>query len=182
MLDLGDRTEDSTIDFAFSTKDTSSVPTTLSGTPAISVYKTNSTTESTAGVTLTADFDSVTGLNHVRIDTSADAFYAASSDYMVVITTGTVDSVSYVGTVVATFSIANRGSTPAKIVTQLFATVTEGSETFVQALRLMRSALVGKLSQSGSTVNIRDAADSKNRISSSVDVNGQRTAVTTDGS
>ena len=79
---------------------------TLSGTPALSVYKDNSTTQSTTGVTLTADFDSVTGLNHFAIDTSADGtFYSAGSFFDIVITTGTVDSVSVVGSVVASFTL-----------------------------------------------------------------------------
>lgn len=79
---------------------------TLGGTPALSVYKDNSTTQSTTGVTLTADFDSVTGLNHFAIDTSADGtFYAAGSFFDIVITTGTVDGVSVVGSVVASFTI-----------------------------------------------------------------------------
>lgn len=78
----------------------------LAGTPALSVYKDNSTTQSTTGVTLTADFDSVTGLNHFAIDTSADGtFYAAGSFFDIVITTGTVDSVSVVGSVVGRFTI-----------------------------------------------------------------------------
>lgn len=80
---------------------------TLGGTPALSVYKDNSTTQSTTGVTLTADFDLVTGLHHFAIDTSADGtFYSAGSNFDIVITTGTVDSVSVVGTVVGSFSIA----------------------------------------------------------------------------
>lgn len=80
---------------------------TLGGTPALSVYKDNSTTQSTTGVTLTADFDGVTGLHHFAIDTSADGtFYSAGSNFDVVITTGTVDSVSVVGTVVGSFSLA----------------------------------------------------------------------------
>lgn len=80
---------------------------TLGGTPALSVYKDNSTTQSTTGVTLTADFDTVTGLNHFAIDTSADGtFYSAGSNFDIVITTGTVDSVSVVGSVVGSFSIA----------------------------------------------------------------------------
>lgn len=79
---------------------------TLGGTPALSVYKDNSTTQSTTGVTLTADFDSVTGLNHFAIDTSADGtFYSAGSNFDIVITTGTVDSVSVTGSVVGSFSI-----------------------------------------------------------------------------
>jgi hypothetical protein len=78
----------------------------LAGTPALSVYKDSSTTESTAGITLTASFDSRTGLNHFAIDTSADGtFYAAGSFYDVVITAGTVDGVSVVGAVVASFTI-----------------------------------------------------------------------------
>lgn len=84
---------------------------TLGGTPALSVYKDNSVTQSTTGVTLTADFDSVTGLNHFAIDTSADgAFYAAGSFFDIVITTGTVDSVSVTGSVVGSFTIRKDSS------------------------------------------------------------------------
>lgn len=79
---------------------------TLGGTPALSVYKDNDVTQSTTGVTLTADFDSVTGLNHFAIDTSADGtFYSAGSFFDIVITTGTVDSVSVVGSVVGSFTL-----------------------------------------------------------------------------
>ena len=79
---------------------------TLAGSPALSVYKDNSTTQSTTGVTLTADFDSVTGFNHFAIDTSADGtFYSAGSFFDVVITTGTVDSVSVTGSVVGSFTL-----------------------------------------------------------------------------
>lgn len=106
---LGDYKEDfAKLNFAFLTLNlTTGVPTALvSG--VISVYKGSNTTQSVAGITLNADYDSVTGLNHVLIDLSADAFYAADEDYFVVITTGTVNSVQVVGTVVATFSIAAR--------------------------------------------------------------------------
>jgi hypothetical protein len=79
---------------------------TLAGSPALSVYKDNSTTQSTTGVTLTADFDSVTGLNHFAIDTSADGtFYSAGSFFDIVVTTGTVDSVSVTGAVVGSFTL-----------------------------------------------------------------------------
>lgn len=84
---------------------------TLGGTPALSVYKDNSTTQSTSGVTLTASFDSVTGLNHFAIDTSSDGtFYSAGSFFDIVITTGTVDSVSVVGSVVGSFTIRKNSS------------------------------------------------------------------------
>jgi hypothetical protein len=104
-MSLGDFDTSSTIYFKFTTfRPSTGAPFTLAGTPALSVYKDNSTSQTTTGVTLTADFDSVTGLNHVAIDTS-DAFYAAGSFFDVVITTGTVDSVSAVGTVVGRFTL-----------------------------------------------------------------------------
>lgn len=106
---LGDFLAGVTLDHKFCTVTTTGAPTTLAGTPAISVYKDNSTTQSTSGVTLSVDFDSVTGLNNVRIDLSSDgSFYAAGSNFQVVITTGTVGGTSVVGYVVASFSILNR--------------------------------------------------------------------------
>jgi hypothetical protein len=105
MINLGDRAVGSTLSFDFPTHKADGTPITLSGSPVISVYK-NSTTESTSGVTLTVDYDSRTGMNHVVIDTSANGtFYATGNDFSVVITTGTVDSISQVGVPVAHFSI-----------------------------------------------------------------------------
>jgi hypothetical protein len=107
---LGDITAGSIIDLKFVTANKTGAPTALTS-GAISVYKDNSTTESTTGVTLTASFDSRTGMNHVRVDTSADGtFYAAGSNFQVVLTAGTVDSVSVNGYVVASFSIAHRSA------------------------------------------------------------------------
>jgi len=106
---LGDLSAAQVLDFKFTTVTTAGAPVTLVGTPALSVYKSNSTTQSTSGVSLTVDFDSVTGLHHVRIDTSSDGtFYAAGNDFQVVITAGTVSGGSVVGYVVGEFSIANR--------------------------------------------------------------------------
>jgi len=106
-MTIGDFDPSAVVYFKFTTQQPSTgAPFTLAGTPALSVYKDNSVTQSTSGVTLTADFDSVTGLNHVAIDTSADGtFYAAGSFFDVVITTGTVDSISAVGFVVGRFSL-----------------------------------------------------------------------------
>jgi len=58
----------------------------------------------------------------------------------------------------------------------------ENSETFIQTTRLIRAATVGESAVSGSTVTFRDAADAKDRITATVDSNGQRTSVTTDSS
>ena len=107
---LGEVTIGGVLNFKFTTRAfATGVPTTLSGSPALCVYKSNSTSEETTGVTLTVDFDSKTGLNHVKIDTSADAtFYATASDFEVVITAGTVGGTSVVGEVVGHFSILHR--------------------------------------------------------------------------
>lgn len=103
---VGNRATGSTISKKFVTLNGSDVPTTLAGSPVLSVYKDSDLTESTAGVTLTADFDGVTGLNNVVIDTSTDTvFYAAGSDFDVVIAAGTVDGSSVVGTPVLSFSL-----------------------------------------------------------------------------
>jgi hypothetical protein len=108
MAYLGDYATSSVIYGKFTTyRPSTGAAYALAGTPALSVYKDNSTTQSTTGVTLTADFDTVTGLNHFAIDTSADGtFYSAGSNFDIVITTGTVDSVNVVGTVVGSFSLA----------------------------------------------------------------------------
>lgn len=87
----------------------SGVPTTLAGSPVLSAYKDNNTTQTTTGITLTVDFDGVTGLNNVRIDT-ADSFYAAGSNIDIVVTTGSVGGVSVVGEVIYSFSIEARSN------------------------------------------------------------------------
>lgn len=108
MSSLGDFAPSTIVYGKFTTyRPSTGAPFTLAGTPALSVYKDNSTTQSTTGVTLTVDFDSVTGLHHFAIDTSADGtFYSSGSSFDIVITAGTVDSISAVGTVVGRFTIA----------------------------------------------------------------------------
>ncbi|MCK9458842.1 MAG: hypothetical protein M0R80_04320 [Proteobacteria bacterium] len=86
-------------------------PTTLAGTPTVTVYKDNTTTKSTSGVTLTVDLDGVAGSHVVKIDTSADAaFYASGHDFVAKLSAGTVDSISVVGYIVGSFSIENRSA------------------------------------------------------------------------
>jgi hypothetical protein len=106
-MHLGDRNPGSVIDFKFNTlRDDTGAPITLAGTPVVKVYKANGTTESTAGVTLTTDFDALVGMHHVRIDTSIDAvFYAAGAEYDVVLTAGTVNAISKVGLALAHFAL-----------------------------------------------------------------------------
>jgi phage baseplate assembly protein W len=95
-----------TRDFKFTTcEPDTGAPATLSGTPVISAYVDNSTTQITAGITLSVDFDGVTGLNNVRIVASSGNGYATGTNVALIITTGTVDGVSAVGYKVAEFSI-----------------------------------------------------------------------------
>lgn len=60
----------------------------------------------------------------------------------------------------------------------------EGGLSLREALRIMAAALAGKVSgAAGSTITIRAAeSDHKARITATVDANGNRTAVTLDGS
>lgn len=110
---IGDYAPGDTVDCNFGTVQPSTGASyALAGTPAVSIYKDNSTTESTSGVTLTASLDSRTGLNHVRVTTASDgSFYSAGSHFEAVLTAGTVDSVSVVGQPVCSFSL---GKTQAK--------------------------------------------------------------------
>ncbi len=111
---LGDFKEDGDIFHKFSTRAFSTgVPTTLSGSPVLSVYKdeggaASEKTTAEAYFDLDVDHDSIAGFNNVRIDLSGDAFFATGADYAVLITTGTVDSVNVFGEVLFTFSIENR--------------------------------------------------------------------------
>lgn len=158
---------------------------TLAGTPALSVYKDNSTTQSTTGVTLTADFDTVTGLNHFAIDTSADGtFYSAGSNFDVVITTGTVDSVSVVGTVVGSFTLrkTSTGLTTADFTATQKASITTAAMSMVRtatAVSVTSSTIVLDASASsvddyynGCFVYIRSATAGSGQMRQIVDYTG----------
>lgn len=109
MTYRGDIALGSTIDIKFTTRRFSTgAPFTLAGSPVISAYVDNGTTEITAGITLTVDFDSRTGLHNVRVVATSGNGFAAGTNVQLVITTGTVDSVSVVGEVIASFSIESR--------------------------------------------------------------------------
>jgi hypothetical protein len=77
---------------------------------AVSVYKNGDAAQSVAGVTLTTDFDGVTGSHHWSIDLSADGTFYAAGDFSVRLTAGTVLGVSQAGKHLDTFSINNRSS------------------------------------------------------------------------
>jgi hypothetical protein len=65
--------------------------------------------------------------------------------------------------------------------TSMFAAVVEGAVTFKQWIRRLGAEAFGRSSGGGTTtVNFRDTANSKNRISATVDETNNRTAVTYD--
>lgn len=97
-----------TFDLKFTTRAfATGIPTTPAGSPAVVAYPDNSTTEITAGITLTfsGGFDGVAGLCNIRVVATSGNGYAAGSNYALVISSGTVGGVSIVGEVVGEFSI-----------------------------------------------------------------------------
>jgi hypothetical protein len=108
MKYLGDYAEDYTaLNTGFNTHKADGTPIALvSG--AVCVYKANSITQSTAGITLATDFNSIVGLNNILVDLSTDSFYTTANDYKIVLNSGIVDSKSVAGTIIAEFSIQNR--------------------------------------------------------------------------
>ncbi len=95
-----------TIYAMFSTKAfASNLPTSLLGVPVVSAYEDDGITQITAGITLGIDHDGVTGMNLITVVATTGNGFENDKDYNLVVTTGTVDGVSHVGTVVGTFSI-----------------------------------------------------------------------------
>lgn len=108
MMYLGNYLAGTTIDFIWSSNGADGASITRATNGTVRVYKGNSTTETTTGVTDTEDFDGLTGIHHVRIATS-DSFYAAGNDFMVVLAGATIDGKS-VNAILAHFSIENRST------------------------------------------------------------------------
>ena len=102
---MTDYTLDATVYQMFTTRSIAGVPTALAGTPVVSAYENDSAIQITDGITLDVDHDGVTGLNLLTIAATTANGFESGKDYNLVITTGTVDSVSAVGEVVGAFSI-----------------------------------------------------------------------------
>lgn len=109
---LGDYALNSTIYMLWSTNtaDGSSATRQFNGT--IRVYRNNNTTFSLAGITDIEDFDSVTGIHSIAIDTTQDTgFYVGNSDYEVTVVDVTVDGVSNINAVLGHFTITKLSTT-----------------------------------------------------------------------
>jgi hypothetical protein len=168
MRYLGDFEAAAIVYAYFNTRTAAGAPITLAGSPAASVYKSDNTTQTTTGVTLSVDFDSRTGLHVVKVDT-ADAFYATGTDFHIVLTAGTVDSISAVGAVVGGFSIENRtggGTVPTAIENAdalLARDIGSGSLAGTLDERTVRAALRFMRNQwtvAGSTLTVKKEDDS----------------------
>ena len=108
-----------------------------------------------------------TRLAHLDADISSRSSHSAA-DVWSVATRSLTDK--------AGFSLSDAG------VDDIFEEVVEDSTTFRQMLRIIFAALAGKSSGGGTTtVRFRDIADTKDRITATVDSDGNRTAITLDG-
>ena len=112
---MNDYNPGDTIYFKFTTRGATG-PAALTGSPALTAYKDNDTTQDTSGISLTVDFDGVTGLNHVTIDTSTDpTFYSENSSFELVFTSGTVEDNSVAGEIAGRFALRNLNAYQAKV-------------------------------------------------------------------
>jgi hypothetical protein len=112
---LGDFLASATIDYMWQTNSSvgSSITRATDGT--IQCYKGNSTAEDTSGTFDTEDFDGLTGIHVVHIETTADAaFFATGNDFHVVLNGATIDGQS-VNAHLFSFSIENRTIKPGGI-------------------------------------------------------------------
>jgi len=144
---MTDYTLEDTLHIPFSTKAfATDVPTVLSGTPVVSAYENASLTQITAGITLGVDHDSVVGLNMLTIDATASNGYEAGKDYSLVITTGTVDSVSVVSRVVGEFTL-ERSAAALKV-----AIVDANIDSLLEALVMQKTTIATLASQTSFTL------------------------------
>jgi len=110
---LGDYAVSAMIDMKWNTNAVAGASITRATNGTIRIYKGNSLTERTSsvGITDTEDVDTLTGVHHLRIDTSdnTDAgFYAAGSEYQIVLAGATIDGQA-INAVLAHFSIERSG-------------------------------------------------------------------------
>lgn len=89
---FGDFSEDDTVRIPWSTNAAAGEAATITSV-TVKVYKDGGTTEVTAptGITNAIDFDGIVGSHLTTIDFSANVFYSTGSDFMAVLSAGTVD-------------------------------------------------------------------------------------------
>lgn len=173
--------------------------------PAYRVYEDETGTAILNGSMAKLDDANTTGFYSEQITLSAANGFEKGKCYTVYISaavssvTGTMNHTFQIEAEVDSNSVSNLGAgviTAAAIATgaidadalaadavdEILDEVIEGSTTMRQALRIFMAALANKASGGGTTtITFRDLADSKARITATVDASGNRTAVTLDG-
>lgn len=227
---LGDFAEDSIVRLFFSTHDKDGgvvAPSSAFEVADVRIYKGGSDAEKTTtnGLIMTSPFDAIVGLHLLVIDTSNDTgdigFWAAGTEYTVVLVPDeTVDGETVIS-VIGSFSLERPNAAIARLKTmgvQVTSIVSdlgtvegkidiidgivdtilvdvgnlpdaadfadelvEGAITLRQAMRVMLAYLAGKASGGGTaSITFRNQADSLNRITMTVDEQGDRTNVALD--
>lgn len=126
-----------------------------------------------AGLTAVASAANLTTLTNY-VDTEVAAILAAVDTEIAAIKAKT-------DTIPASPAATGDIPSAANIATAVWGFVVEGSHTAVQVMRGLLAVMTGKSAGGGTTtVAFRDASDSKNRVSATVDADGNRTSVTTD--
>jgi hypothetical protein len=151
---LGDIAEDATIRFQWSTNDGAGGSVTRATDGTVVVYKDNGTTETVAGITDTEDFDSLTGVHACAIDTAADGFYVAGSDYTVTLQGAVIDGET-VNVPLASFSIENRFAPPTATVANMADAVWD--EILTGATHNIATSAGRRLRESASVVQVSSA-------------------------
>jgi hypothetical protein len=103
---MGNFRKNKTVHMKFSTHHITSGAGFNASSATVSVYKSDSTTQTVVGATVENGFDSRAGIGHIAIVLSSDPFYVSEKDYQVVVTSLIGDeTVTYMP---GTFSINNR--------------------------------------------------------------------------
>ena len=115
--------------------------------------------------------------------TAGAAAGGSIDDLLATVETNTQNIETDTGTDIPALIAALNDLTSGQVGDAVLDEVVEGSLTLRQIMRLTLAALANKASGGGTTtIAFRDLADSKARITATVDANGNRTAVTLDGS
>lgn len=178
---------DDYLTFAAQTHDSTGAAADADAVPSYAIYE-----DETAAALVTgnmAKLGAVTGFYTERVQLTAAAGFEVSKAY-------TVRVQATVGGVVAAKAdqfclggVTIRGgkntldSLNDITVADIIAGISEGTLDLQEMLRIILAAVAGKASGGGTTsIKFRDQADTLDRITATVDANGNRTAVTVDGS
>jgi hypothetical protein len=153
----GDIKAGATITLPWDTNSAAGASITRATDGSIRIYKGNSVTQrsSSAGITDTEDFDSITGTHMLTIDTSDDTdsgFYAAGNDYHVMLVAATIDGQT-VNSWIGSFSIENRSVSLRTALTEAYAS--DGAAPTAEQFLFMIWAALQEFAISGTTLTAK---------------------------